>query len=334
MDFDILGAAGLTDQSRLCGGLGGLSDALRSITMAMDICKDMEKLCPDALLLNATNPLPRVVTAINKFSKIKAFGFCNIAFNGPDNYLEIGQLLKRPADELHVVTAGLNHFAWLISVKDKKTGQNLMPELIDTITATNTRNCNLYTDLYREYGAIVTGDLDHHAEYLAYNPKFNYPTEPPFHGNADERQIFINELQKIADGELAWKEILAVGSWEHPVDFACALTKTESTYFPIINLSNAGYLTQLPNDRIVEVSATISDNTVTGLNDIEFPVNLAALINTISDVHELIADGAVNGDVNKLRHAIDIDPAITEKKISCRVLDQMLDAHKDMLTTF
>jgi len=146
--------------------------------------------------------------------------------------------------------------------------------------------------------------------------------------------LLMDELQKIADGELAWKEILAVGSWEHPVDFTYALTKTESTYFPIINLSNAGYLTQLPNDRIVEVSATISDNTVTGLNDIEFPVNLAALINTISDVHELIADGAVNGDVNKLRQAIDIDPAITEKKISCRVLDQMLDAHKDMLTTF
>ena len=209
-----------------------------------------------------------------------------------------------------------------------------MPELIDTITTTNTRNCNLYSDWFHEYGSIAMGDIDHHAEYLAYNPKFNYPTEPPFHGNADERQIFINELQKIADGELAWNEILSVGSWEHPVDFACALAKSESTYFPIINLPNNGYLTQLPDDRIVEVSATISDNILTGMEEIEFPEYLADLINSISDVHELIAEGAVNGDVNKLRQAIDIDPAITEKKISCRVLDQMLDAHKDMLTTF
>lgn len=72
----------------------------------------------------------------------------------------------------------------------------------------------------------------------------------------------------------------------------------------------------------------------TVIKDIEFPENLAALFNTISDVHELIAEGAVNGDVNKLRQAIEMDPAIIEKKISSQVLDQMLDAHKDMLKMF
>jgi len=129
MDCAVLQDVGMPNQQRECGGLGGLSNSLRAISLALDVSQDMEKLCPQAILLDVTNPMPRVVTAINRFTSIRAYGFCNVAFGGPTGYEEIARLLQHPLSQIRVVTAGLNHFAWLISVRDAETGRDLMPEV-------------------------------------------------------------------------------------------------------------------------------------------------------------------------------------------------------------
>ncbi|WP_048747388.1 hypothetical protein [Paenibacillus sp. P22] len=129
MDFDILKQFGLDDQARECGGLGGMLGAFRSIAMAMELARDMERLCPAALLLDVTNPMPRVVTAVARFSSVGVAGFCNIAHRSGQGYGLLPGLIGRKPHEVDIVTGGLNHFAWVLSMKDKQSGADLLPEL-------------------------------------------------------------------------------------------------------------------------------------------------------------------------------------------------------------
>ncbi len=98
MDYEVLQRAGIPGQARECGGVGGLSYALRSVTLALGICRDMERLCPDALLLSVTNPLPRVLTAVRSHTDVRAVGFCNAAYQGPTGYAWLAGLLGREQD--------------------------------------------------------------------------------------------------------------------------------------------------------------------------------------------------------------------------------------------
>lgn len=185
-DFNILSEYGLADQARECGGIGGLMNTFRSVTLILDICRDMEKLCPNAILLDVTNPMPRVITAIERYTTIKAFGFCNIAFRGPRNYAFLASLVNRSGDEISVVTAGLNHFSWVMKITDKITGADLLPELIGALREARGANYDEETkrelrimgEWYDLYGAVPAGAVDHHAEYLPYSEEIHYTTSP------------------------------------------------------------------------------------------------------------------------------------------------------------
>ena len=93
MDYEVLSEAGMPEQARECGGLGGLLKALRTTTLVLDIARDMERLCPRAWLLDVTNPMPRVVTAVTRATKVRCAGFCNAAWGAYGDYHRLGRLL-------------------------------------------------------------------------------------------------------------------------------------------------------------------------------------------------------------------------------------------------
>ncbi len=135
MDREVLRRHGIREPNAECGGLGGLSYTLRQVPLLLAIARDMERLCPSAWLLNVSNPLPRLVTAVARHTAIKVAGFCNVAWGSDDGYGNVGRLLGRPAAELDVVSAGLNHFAWLLSVRDRRTGEDLLPAVAQPSSA-------------------------------------------------------------------------------------------------------------------------------------------------------------------------------------------------------
>jgi len=334
MDCAILEEAGLSDQRRECGGLEGLSNALRAITLALGISRDMEKLCPKAVLLDVTNPMPRVVTAVNRFTSIRAYGFCSVAFGGPTGYENIARLLQRPLSQLRVVTAGLNHFAWLVSVRDAKTGSDLMPEVHAAVQSQSGPEAEVLRDWLNQYGALAMSGIHHQGEYMPPDPRISYDGSSPYHGTADERRRRLQELEEVASGKRKLDLAGMQYSWEHPVDLVAALHRKASLYVPIINLPNRGGLSDLPDDRIVETPAQVSNGKVQGLPVKDFPELAAALCRQVSDVHELVAEGAAKGSREKLADAIQRDIAIPDKKKALAALDRLLDAHKDMLPQF
>lgn len=328
MDYDILTRAGMPDQGRECAGLGGLSYALRTISMALDICEDMEVLCPNATLLDVTNPMPRVVSAVKRFTSTRVYGFCNVAQRGAHGYEWIAGLVGRPYEQLDVVTAGLNHFAWVLSVRDKVTSEDLLPVVE---RAVREGDHILLRRWLERYGAVAATPGSHVVEFLPFDPDAWYATKPPYHGDADERNARMALLRAIGAGTADWRGAFTHGSWEHPMDVAVALDAKATLHVPMLNLPNRGYLPDLPDGAIVEVPAIIENGIVRGVEIGPLPERVAEICRPISATHELVAEGAATGDRRVLEQAVVTDPSIIDKVAALHVLDEMIAAHRDLL---
>ena len=330
IDYEILDRHGMADQSRECGGLGVLSNSLRSIGLAMAVARDMEELCPNAAMLDVTNPMPRVVTAVTRYSSIRAYGFCNIADGGPDGHQWLPRLLGREPRSTEVVTAGLNHFAWIVSARDRATGADLMDSAEAAVREGTGRESVLLQRWLDKYGAIAAGHPDHTAEYLAPDPDVRYCTRPPYHGSPEERKRRREQLRATAAGAIDWRETLAGGSWEHPVDLAAASHLGLDRCLGVVNLPNDNYVPELPAGRIVEVPTVVTGGKVHGAPIDCMPGTTGELCRTVSDVHELVAEGAATGNIAKLEEAIEADPAIPDKAQGRKVLRELIAAHGDI----
>ncbi|MEK0316707.1 family 4 glycosyl hydrolase [Cohnella sp. 56] len=344
MDYEVLAAIGLADQARECGGLGGLLNSLRAISLVLDVCADMEALCPDAMLLDVTNPMPRVVTAVQRYTSIRCAGFCNIAYRGPDGYELLPKLLGRTPESLSIVTGGLNHFAWVLSIKDKTTGEDLLPELTRLIESGAWdgfedwmhRELGVMRRWLAAYGGIAAGAVDHHAEYLPKQDGIHYAEEPPYHGTEAERAARLREIWEIAEGKRDWHDLFNHPSWEHPVDLAVLLQGGQAGHLDILNVRNEGAIPQLPAERVIEAPVEVSAGELKPVALPAFPDKLAALLRAVSDVHELTAEAAATGSRDAARRAVEIDPAIgdADKHTALEALDRMLDLHADLLPRF
>lgn len=343
IDHDLLAAAGMREQARECGGIGGLAYALRSITLALDVCSDMRALCPSATLLDVTNPMPRVVTAVRRYGGVACYGFCNAAHGSGAGYANVARLVGRDAADLAVVTAGLNHFAWLVSVCDRATGEDLLPLAVQNVRAGSFApgpwDAPEYPRVLRlwleRYGAINVVGVDHPAEFLPPDPAAPFHVHLPFHGTAEERRHRSERLQAAGEGRADWRPLLLENpSWEHPVDVAVALHARRKLPVDMVNLPNRGTLPQLPPERIVEVPAVCQDGTLTGRGPLLLPPAAAEICRAVSDVHELVATGAATGDAAALAQAIECDPAVPDKRAGRAVLPRLLAAHADLLPQF
>ncbi len=336
-DFELLLKAGIPEQARECGGLGGMLYAFRSISMVMRIVRDMEKLCPDAMLLNVTNPLPRVITAVNKYTRITAAGFCNAAQGGANGFQFLADLLGKDVNEIEVASAGLNHFAWLGAIRERKTGKDLLPRVREKIKTGKEKFLKKWLD---EYDAVGLSGSGHMKEFLPYYPEFaeNYCSgkahHVPFHGDQEQREKRLGLIREVASGKTSWNEADIHCSWEHPVDFAVAIAGKNDTDFPMLNIQNRGYMRQLPDSRIVEVPVVAGNGKFTGREVPAFPPKLVEVLNKVSDTHELVADAAVKGSRTMAKQAIEMDPAISDKTRALSVVDEMIDAHLDVLPEF
>lgn len=334
MDYEIISRAGIPDQARECAGLGGMIHAFRSIALALDVARDMERHCPGATLLDVTNPMPRVVTAVSRFTAIRAIGFCNVAWGGYPGYQALAGMVGRAPGEISVVTAGLNHFAWLLALHDRRTGEDLYPLVQERIEQGEGRESLLLRRWLRQYGGIGVSGVEHMGEYLPFDPDNHYCDRPPFHGDSAERRRHIERLEAAARGARDWRDLLASRSWERPLDMAVALGLGREMDFEMVNIPNQGALSQLPAGRIVEVPAAARGGELRGVVVPPMPEPLAALCRSVSDVIELTAEAAAKGDRALARQAIEVDPAISDKPAAHRILEELIQAHADILPAF
>ena len=339
------------------GGPGAFAHSARNIAIVLPILKDMEKYCPDALLLNFTNPVARICTTANLYSRIKTVGICHqiyygyfvlgvsladklaldlpkdIQFKWTDESLENARKIRMAAYENYDIKAcGLNHFTWMIDIRERATGCDIYPLVREKIKSLPPTFEPLTRTVYELFDLIpVSGDC-HLAEYLPYTHNVNRKTWERYNiqmydmeWSSRKRNENWQRIEAMADEKVAVHELRKTFS-ERAELIISSIINNENSYESAVNLPNKGYITNLPEGAIVEVPALVSGAGVIGLGMGDLPEPIAALCRRQITINELSARAAVEGDRHLALQALALDPMIDDPEIAEKMLDDYLEA--------
>lgn len=172
MDCEIPLKYGIAQVVGECGGPGGISHALRVIPMAVEICEDIQELCPDALFINYTNPMVRVSYAIMHYTNVNFVGLC-CGFDG--HIMALSSFLAHP-EGLTGRAAGLNHFSWIKELKFND-GNNAYPALIEKMMKTKDYFQPLCKEMHHRFGLYGSPTDGHIAEFISFGYDICHPGE-------------------------------------------------------------------------------------------------------------------------------------------------------------
>ena len=171
VDFEVPKRFGLRQTIADTLGVGGVMRGLRTIPVLLDVCRDMEELCPDALLLNYVNPMAMLCWAVAEASPIQTVGLCHSVQHTAG---ELAADLGVPAEELDYHVAGINHVAFFL--RFERGGEDLYPQLARVLEEDRVPDWNrVRYELLRHFGYFVTESSEHFAEYVPWFIKADRP---------------------------------------------------------------------------------------------------------------------------------------------------------------
>lgn len=341
IDFDIPKKYGLRQTIGDTIGIGGIMRALRTLPVIFEYAKQMEEVCPDAWLLNYTNPMSILTSAMLKHTKIKTVGLCHsVQVCVPELFEHLGIQDDYDLNDFQWKIAGINHMAWLLEIT--KDGKDFYPEIRKrALEIENPHADSVRFELMKYFGYYVTESSEHNAEYHPYFIKREYPEL------IEELGIPLDEYlrrceEQIANWESQSKEILNDSNLGHEKtrEYASSIMNAIVTGEPAViagNVLNKGLITNLPYDTCVEVPCLVDKNGIQSTHVGALPTQLAGLNQTHIRVNELVIEAAVTKDREKIYHAAMLDPhtssELTLPEIKAMV-DELIEAHGDYLPDF
>ena len=362
VDFEIPRKYGLQQTIGDTLGIGGVFRALRTIPVMLDFAHDMESVCPDAWMLNYTNPMAMVTGAVLHGADIKCVGLCH-SIQGCVRglMLRLGMLedvheevplthiaTADPGHHLEWTIAGINHQAWLLKVTDN--GKDLYPELKrrafklnrDALRPGAKKHDNMVRfEIMRHFGYYVTESSVHTAEYSPYWIKSQFPEL------VSDFNISIDEyLRRCESGLANWhKQYERARSGENlpkyrSHEYGSYIMESMETDVALRihgNLLNQGLITNLPPNAIVEVPCLVDRNGVQPVVVGDLPEQCAALNRTNINVQLLAMRAALTLNREAIYQAAYLDPHTAAElpldKIRA-LCDDLIEAHGDMLPEY
>lgn len=313
IDFEIPKKYGLRQTIADTLGIGGIFRAMRTIHVMKDFAKDIEEVCPDAWLLNYTNPMAMLAGYMQRHTNVKTVGLCHSVQVCAQSILEKVDM----ADKLEgckTKIAGINHMAWLLEIYDKD-GNDLYPEIrrrAKEKNASEKHDDMVRFDYIEKLGYYCTESSEHNSEY---NPfyikanrddlieKFNIPLD-------EYPRRCINQIER-------WKkqkeELLNGGCVQHTRsrEYASHIMEAIVTNKPYKiggNVINNGCISNLPREACVEVPCLVDNNGITPTYVGELPLQLAAMNSSNIYPQMLTIEAAYTGKKEYLYQAAMMDP--------------------------
>jgi alpha-galactosidase len=336
-DFEIPKKYGLRQTIADTLGIGGIFRGLRTIPVMLDIAVDMEEVCPDAWLLNYTNPMSIITGAVLKATNIRTVGLCHSVQGCASNLLKS---LELPTDNIKWNIAGINHMAWLLSIM--RNGEDLYPKIKQLVSeGKGSKYDKVRYEIMNRFGYYVTESSEHNAEYMPYFIKDKYPEL------IEKFNIPLDEyprrcIQQIKDWEKMKSELVADNNLTHKrtTEYASYIMESVVTDKPFViggNVLNHNSITNLPKDAVVEVPCLVDGNGISPCFVGNLPTQLAALNMTNINVHQLTIQAALTKKREHIYHAALLDPH-TSAELSIgeiiNLCDDLLEAHKDWLSAY
>ena len=327
-------------------GAGGILKAFRTIPVILDIIEDMKELCPNAWLVNFTNPSGIVTDAAIKVGGWKkTIGLCNVPIM-MEKICHEAMGADAEKNELFIKFAGLNHFHWH-RVWDK-AGNELTSEIIDRVYhpesthgSKTMRNIQAIPFNYEQVKDSALLPCPYHRYYYISDDMLKHELEEFAKGETraetvkrTEAELF--ELYK--DPNLDYKpEQLTKRGGTHYSDAACELIASianDKRTVMVVSTQNNGAITDLPYDCVVEVSAQITSHGAEPIHWGAFPASTRGILQVQKAMEEVVIDAAVSGDYGTALQSFTINPIINSGKVAKDLLNEMLVANKDYLPQF
>lgn len=347
------------------GGPGGMMHTFRQLPPLLKIVRDMEEQCPSALLINFSNPLPRLSRAVTKYSDIRVAGKChqidvgyaiaavllrlkyeldigdNVAlYSDIANGGRIHQLARMGREHVRIRAAGLNHFTWILDIRDRASGENLYPELRSVRHEAPPALEPFSMELFGIFDYCpVPGDT-HLCEYL---PWAHDPVSEPWQtyhirlydwdSGATFREFSHHRLSQMASGALSIEGMYDAKS-EGAAEIMEGMVANLDRYEEAVNIPNCGAIPNLPEETIVELPCVVGGDGVHGLSLEPLPEPIAELCRREAALVEIVVDAGVHGDRDLALQALLLDPMVGDLQRARCILDDYLKEFADYLPQF
>lgn len=331
------------------GGPGGIFHALRIIPPILEICGDIDRICPNAHVFSLSNPMSRICLAVTRqYPNLKFVGLCHEIATLPEI---LSGILETPFADLMTKSGGLNHFTVLLEVTYQETGQDAypevrekasaylerLPELTDILKARHGPGAADITPLFKgrkwsdrrlikeileRFGYLPITVDSHFGEYIQWA-----------HEVVDHKSIldFYNWYKAWSFDHDPQTELKGSEGAERLIPIIEGIVTDSHHEELAVNLPNASLIDNLPEDLVVEVPAIIDKDGVHGLKLGTFPKGIAGLLNNQVAVHDLTAEAAIIGSRELVLQALLVDPGVDSLHDAEQMLDTILDLQKEYL---
>ena len=333
LDFGIPRRYGLKQTIADSMGVGGIFRGLRTIPFLLDLAGDMEELCPNALLLNYTNPMGILMEALyTAHPALKSIGLCHSV---PYTAREIASYIGAEHEDLLYECAGINHIAWMTRLE--VDGRDAYPRLFAAMEDPDVyKKDKVRFELMRRFGFYVTESSEHNAEYLPYFLKddglierYDIPVDEYVRRSEENLKAYAETRRKLLAGE----EFSLSRSVEYGSLIVHSMT-TGQARAVYGNVQNTGLITNLPEGRCVEVPVLVDGAGLRPCHVGDLPPQCAATCAPHTAVQNLTVRAALEGRRDHVHHAAMLDrhaPSVLSLDEISVMVDELIEAHGDAM---
>lgn len=368
IDFEVPKRFGLRQTIADTLGIGGIMRGLRTIPVYLEMCRDMQELCPDAWLLNYVNPMAIITWAINRATPIRTVGLCH-SVQGTAEHL--AGLIGVEHSEINYICAGINHLAFYLRFEHQ--GEDLYPKIWQVISEGRVPDGDrVRFEMAKRLGYFMTESSEHFAEYTPWFikdgrqdllEKFNIPLDEYIRrckvqiaGWEVGKDLLLHpgnpvDMQALATHLLAagatFNDLEQIRSMLANLDQASPSREYGAQIIHAIeandprviygNVMNRGLIANLPGESCVEVPCLVDRNGVQPTKIGSLPPQLAGLIQTNINVQALTVEAALSGKREHIYHAALLDPhtaAELDPQQIYDLVDALIEAHGDWLPEY
>jgi alpha-galactosidase len=333
-DFDVPKRYGLRQTIADTLGVGGIMRGLRTIPVLLGICRDMERLCPDAWFLNYVNPMAMNCWALSRATPIRSVGLCHSV---PGTAVQLAAAAGVPADEVDYLCAGINHLAFYLRFAHR--GNDLYPVLRRIAEEGRApAHDRVRYEVLRRFGYFVTESSEHLAEYVPWFIKRDRP-DLVEHFNIPLDEYLRRCEAQISGWEALRRELEGGAPLEvtRSLEYASLIVHSLETGVPRTihgNVTNHGLIANLPEGCCVEVPCAMDGAGIRPVAVGALPVQLAALMQTNVNVQALTVEAALTRRKEHVYHAAMLDPhtaAELDLEQIVALIDELLAAHGTLI---
>lgn len=336
-DFEIPKKYGLRQTIADTLGIGGIMRGLRTIPVLLDMCHEMEQLCPDVTFLQYVNPMAMNCWAINRETSIKTVGLCHSVQGTAE---QLAEDIGIPIDEINYLCAGINHMAFYL--RFEREGENLYPRIRQVVEEGRVPDWNrVRYEMFQRLGYFVTESSEHFSEYVPWFIKRDRPDL------IEQFNIPLDEYIRRSENQIAgWEkqraELEAGADIEvrRSHEYGSLIIHSLETGQPRViygNFANNGLIDNLPEGCCVEVPCLVDKNGLQPTKVGALPPHLAALMQTNINVQALTVEAALTGRREHIYHAAMLDPH-TAAELSLdqiwSLVDDLIAAHEGWLPQY